>query len=61
MNKQRERERAREMEKRVRYSVWLERVMVWLVNLAIGQIPRSSMKDNPQKQNTISKMTIVIT
>jgi hypothetical protein len=43
-----EKERVREMEKRVRYSVWLERVMAWLVNLAIGQIMRSSMTDNPR-------------
>jgi hypothetical protein len=42
-----EKERAREMDKRVRDRVWLERVTALLVNLAVGQIPRSSMTDNP--------------
>jgi len=34
------------MEKRVRNSVWLERVTALLVNSVVGQILRSSMADN---------------
>jgi hypothetical protein len=48
---QREKKGEREMEKRVRYSVHLERVMVSLIKLTVGQIPRSSMTYNPLETN----------
>ncbi len=44
--RQGEKERAREMKKRVRDSVWFERVMASPINLTNGQFPRSSMTDN---------------
>ncbi len=56
--RQGEKERAREMEKRVRDSVWLDRVTASVVNSAVGQIPESSMTDNPLMQNIIYKMAI---
>jgi hypothetical protein len=46
--RRRKRERRR---KGVRDSVQLERVVASNVNLTVGQIPRSSMMDNPQENN----------
>ncbi len=46
--RRRKRERRR---KGVRDSMQLERVVASNINLTIGQIPRSSMMDNPQEKN----------
>ncbi len=35
------------MEKRARGSVWLEWATSLLINLSVGQIPRSSTTENP--------------
>ncbi len=56
-----ENERARWKEKRVRDSVWLERVVALLVNLTVGLIPRSSIMDNPlETKQGMNKMAIMV-
>ncbi len=56
-----ERERERWKEKRVRDRVWLERVVVLLVNLTVGLIPRSSIMDNPlETKQGMNKMAIMV-
>ncbi len=47
-------------EKRVRNSVKLEKVVMSLVNLTVGEIPRSSMMDKPLEVNITKKMTFMI-
>ena len=49
---QREKERAKKGEKRVRDCVLLKVIVASLINLTVGQIPRSSMMDNPLEKNT---------
>ncbi len=44
----------------MRDSVKLEKVVVSLVNLTAGEIPRSSMMDNPLEINITKKMTFMI-
>jgi hypothetical protein len=41
-DRERKRERAREIEKRVRDSVWLDRVTASVINSEIGRIPWNS-------------------
>ncbi len=48
---QREKKGEREMEKRVRDNVHLERVTVSLIKLTVGQIVRCSMTYNPPETN----------
>ncbi len=44
----------------MRDSVKLEKVVMSLVNLTVGEIPRSSMMDNPLEVNITKKMTFMI-
>ncbi len=44
----------------MRNNVKLEKVVVSLVNLTVGEIPRSSIINNPPEVNITKKMTFMI-
>jgi hypothetical protein len=54
------RERKTKREKRERDSELPERVVASFINLAVSQIPKSSMAYNSPETNCTNKMTIII-